>query len=86
MDGINPYNPAQGNGAPPPNANGDGFGTPVSGGMPFPGNNGSGEIPGGQAPIQQDANKNTLWYVTMSIFNLARTNTRQDGRARALDG
>ncbi|EXF79995.1 RNA recognition domain-containing protein [Colletotrichum fioriniae PJ7] len=61
MDGINPYNPAQGNGAPPPNANGDGFGTPVSGGMPFPGNNGSGEIPGGQAPIQQDANKNTLW-------------------------
>ncbi|WYZ42439.1 hypothetical protein EsH8_VI_000138 [Colletotrichum jinshuiense] len=62
MDGINPYNPAQGNGAPPANTNGDGFGTPVSGGMPFPGNNGSGEIPGGgQASIPQDANKNTLW-------------------------
>ncbi|KAF9873952.1 putative RNA recognition domain-containing protein [Colletotrichum karsti] len=62
MDPMNSYNPAQGNGAPPPNANGDGFGTPVSGGMPFPGNNGSGEMPGGvQAAIPQDANKNTLW-------------------------
>ncbi|TDZ13748.1 putative RNA-binding protein [Colletotrichum sidae] len=61
MDGIGAYQPGQGNGAPPPNANGDGFGTPVSGGMPFPTNNGSGEIPGGQAAIPQDATKNTLW-------------------------
>ncbi|GKT89215.1 LOW QUALITY PROTEIN: mRNA binding post-transcriptional regulator [Colletotrichum tofieldiae] len=51
MDGINPYNPAQGNGAPPANANGDGFGTPVSGGMPFPGNNGSGRSRAACSPL-----------------------------------